>query len=317
MLKSRVLTALVIAPLIIAGILFLSPDGFALAWGAVVLLAAFEWSDLTGLKGLPARFGFVAALLALMIASRLFALAWLDGGGVLPAWFYWPVVAWWALWAVAFRRVPEKLQGIRYPLYAKLLAGLLVLFSGWIMLVFLHFNFREYQVLYLVLLISFADIAAYFTGKRWGKTKLVEAVSPGKTVEGVYGALLAAAALALPVGLYFGLKELELLDFVVLSLVTVAFSVSGDLFESLAKRVRGVKDSGALLPGHGGMLDRIDSLLAGVSIFYVGSLLIPIFLFAAGSDTPIIIQSDSPPAMEAPDEHGAPAPQPQPEESPE
>jgi phosphatidate cytidylyltransferase len=314
MLKSRVVTALILAPLTIAGILFLPPDGFALVLGLIVLAAAFEWSDLAGLRGLPARLGYVAVMLALLVLARVFAMQWAPGE--LPSWFYWPVVAWWALWGIGFRKIPEKLANAHFPTVAKLLGGVLILFSGWTMLVWLRLNFLEYQVLYFVVLIACADIAAYFTGKRWGTTKLAPAISPGKTVEGVYGALLAAGLLAVGVGLGFGLEALTLMDFVVLSLLTVAFSICGDLLESLVKRLRGVKDSSALLPGHGGILDRIDSLLAGISIFYVGSLLIPIFLFANGSDTPIIIQSDSPPAMEAP--HDAePAIEPPHEEAPE
>jgi phosphatidate cytidylyltransferase len=160
-------------------------------------------------------------------------------------------------------------------------------------------------VLYLVLLIWLADIAAYFFGKRWGFAKLVEPISPGKTIEGVYGAMLAAVVLAIPVGLVVGFETMTLIDFVFLSLLTVAFSVCGDLFESLAKRVRGVKDSSGLLPGHGGVLDRIDSLLSAVAVFYAGSLLIPIFLAMATSLEPeIILQGDESTVIESP--HGEP-----------
>jgi phosphatidate cytidylyltransferase len=166
-------------------------------------------------------------------------------------------------------------------------------------MVWLRLNFSEYQVLYLVLLIWLADIAAYFVGKRWGFAKLVEAVSPGKTIEGVYGALAAAIVTAIPVGLWVGMEAMALIDFVFLSLLTVAFSVCGDLFESLAKRVRGVKDSSGLLPGHGGVLDRIDSLLSAVAVFYAGSLLIPIFLMMGPMMEPeIIMQMDEAPALE-------------------
>jgi phosphatidate cytidylyltransferase len=145
-------------------------------------------------------------------------------------------------------------------------------------MVWLRTNFGAMQVLYLVLLIWLADIAAYFSGKRWGLTKLLPEISPGKTVEGLYGALAAAAIFAAAVAAFKEFKLIMLGDFVFLSIVTVLISVVGDLFESWAKRVRGVKDSGTLLPGHGGMLDRIDSLLAAVSVFYVGCALREIFL---------------------------------------
>jgi phosphatidate cytidylyltransferase len=276
MLKNRVITALVLAPLIIAAILLLPPDGFALVWGLIILAGAFEWTNLAGLSSLPARLGFVGAILAVFLAARVFAMHWAPGE--LPPWFYWPAVAWWAVWGLAFRRMPEKLVNRSYPLYAKLLAGAFVLITAWVLMVWLRLNFLQYQVLYLVLLIWLADIAAYFVGKRFGRTKLVEPISPGKTVEGVYGALFAAALLAVGVGLASHFEAVTVTDFVFLSLFTVAFSVCGDLFESLAKRVRGVKDSGGLLPGHGGVLDRIDSLLAAVAVFYAGSLMLGIFL---------------------------------------
>ena len=297
MLKNRIITASLLAPLVIAAILFLPPDGFAMLWGGVILIAAWEWSDLAGLER-GGRIGFTVSLLVILLAARLFALYWAPGE--LPIWFYTAAVLWWLGWGIAFRKVPEKLVKRTYPTWAKVLSGGFVLVTGWVLMVWLRLNFSPYQVLYLVLLIWLADIAAYFVGKRWGFAKLVEAISPGKTIEGVYGALLAAVVLAVPVGLWVGLETMTLVDFVFLSLLTVAFSVCGDLFESLAKRVRGVKDSSGILPGHGGLLDRIDSLLSGVAVFYAGSLLIPVFLMFGGSLEPeIILQADEP-ALEAP-----------------
>lgn len=298
MLKNRVLTASLLAPFIIAAILFLPPDGFAGLWGAIILLGAWEWG---GLSGLPqdGRIGFTLGILLVLLVARFFAIYWAPGE--LPIWFYAPVLVWWLGWGIAFRKMPEKLVKLRYPVPARLAGGALVLISGWVLMVWLRLNFSEYQVLYLVLLIWLADIAAYFVGKRWGFAKLVQAVSPGKTIEGVYGALFAAVVLAVPVGLLVGLETMTLVDFVFLSLLTVAFSVCGDLFESLAKRVRGVKDSSGILPGHGGVLDRIDSLLSAAAIFYAGSLLIPVFLLPGPMLEPeIIMQMDEAPALEAP-----------------
>ncbi|CAI8910166.1 phosphatidate cytidylyltransferase [Methylocaldum szegediense] len=289
MLKNRVITALLLGPLVIAAIWFLPIGGFAVFWGAIILAGAWEWANLSGLYHLPARLGFVGLVLVLLLAARYFAIYWAPGE--LPGWFYWSVVGWWFLWGIAFRRMPERLVKIKYPLFAKLAAGLFVLVTGWILMVWLRLNFHQEQVLYLVLLIWSADAAAYFVGKRWGHTKLLEPISPGKTVEGVYGALFVTAILATAVGIFMKLEAISLADFVFLSLFTVAVSVCGDLFESLAKRVRGVKDSGAILPGHGGVLDRIDSLLAAVSVFYAGSLVLGIFL-AAGLEASVVIPQD-------------------------
>jgi phosphatidate cytidylyltransferase len=300
MLKNRVITASILAPLIIAAIIFLPPGGFAVLWGFIILLAAWEWGGLAGLarKG---QIGFAASILVVMVSAHYFAIYWAPGE--LPVWFYAIAVVWWLIWAMAFRRAPQKLVKFRYPLAAKLFAGTFVLLTGWALMAWLRFNFSEYQVLYLALLIWVADIAAYFTGKNWGITKLLPEISPGKTVEGVYGAIFAAILMALAVGFASHFETQTMLDFVFLSIFTVAFSVSGDLFESLAKRVRGVKDSGTLLPGHGGVLDRIDSLLAAVAIFYAGSLLIPIFIqLTPVTATEIVMQPDS--ALEAPGQEG-------------
>jgi phosphatidate cytidylyltransferase len=131
--------------------------------------------------------------------------------------------------------------------------------------------------MYLLVLIWAADTAAYFIGKKWGKTQLAPEISPGKTVEGVYGALAAAALCGIVLDLMFKVYNSAFIvaaDFVFLSVITVLVSIYGDLFFSLVKRRRGVKDSGSILPGHGGILDRIDSLIAAIPVFYGGVYLI-------------------------------------------
>jgi len=122
--------------------------------------------------------------------------------------------------------------------------------------------------MYLLLLIWAADIAAYFTGKKWGKTKLAPEISPGKTVAGMYGALIAGLVCAVVLSLIYGFNLMIASDFMLLSVLTVLISIYGDLFVSVVKRQRGVKDSGSLLPGHGGVLDRIDSMIAAIPFFY-------------------------------------------------
>jgi phosphatidate cytidylyltransferase len=263
MLKNRVITAIVLAPLIILGILYLPELWVAVAFAVFITISAWEWSDLSGLTRLKSRLGFVALVVLLMGSYRLWA-------GYLLEWLAWPVVAWWFALSILIRRMPAKLVSFQYPAPLRLFIGLFVLVSAWILLVWTMVNLGRVQLLYLLLLIWVADIAAYFTGKRWGLTKLCPDISPGKTVAGLYGGLLAAVAFAVAVGVYKEFKTVILVDFVVLSALTVVVSVVGDLFESLAKRIRGVKDSGVVLPGHGGVLDRIDSVMAAVSVFYAG-----------------------------------------------
>jgi phosphatidate cytidylyltransferase len=130
------------------------------------------------------------------------------------------------------------------------------------------------MTLYFLVLIWSADIAAYFVGKKYGISKLAPEISPGKTIAGMYGALGAAVVCAVGFGLIFDFYFVFILDFVLLSAVTVLISIYGDLFFSAVKRIRGVKDTGAILPGHGGILDRLDSLIAAVPLFYAGISLI-------------------------------------------
>ncbi len=271
MLKNRLITALVLAPIIVFGILKLPPLWFAVVWGAVVFIAFWEWTGLAGLSSRGARLGFLGLMLASQVSARYWAPYALD-------WLAWPVAVWWFAVGMALRLMPETLLKIRYPAVLKGVVGLLVLLTAWIIMVWLRVNFGVKQVLFLFLLIWLADAAAYFVGKRFGRTKLIPQISPGKTVEGVYGALLVAAAFAAAVGFYAEFKPIMISDFVVMSLLTVVISIAGDLFESLAKRLQGVKDSGILFPGHGGVLDRIDSLTAAVSVFYLGSFLREIYL---------------------------------------
>lgn len=166
----------------------------------------------------------------------------------------------------------------------------MVLLSAWMFLSKLRSYYGYGMVLYFFLLIWAADVSAYFVGKKWGKDKLAPEISPGKTVQGMYGALASALICGIGLRLYYGISPLETdgaqvavlmsMDMVMLSVLTVLISIYGDLFFSLVKRKKGVKDSGTLLPGHGGILDRVDSLIAAVPFFYAGIVLIGRSVFA-------------------------------------
>jgi phosphatidate cytidylyltransferase len=267
MLKQRLLTALVMLPLVVWGILALPTAYFASLLGLVIAQGAWEWGGIMGLRSLSRRGGY---LLLVVLCLCLAAYAWMLPGG---KWYALPALSlvWWLLALVWVLTYPRNTKCWVLPAMQAMI-GILVLVPSWLAVIALHGSGAQGPswVLYLLSLIWVADSGAYFGGKRWGRHKLAAAVSPGKTWEG------AAAALVLS-GLYaFGASYVLSIDgnqwplFVVLSLMTVAFSILGDLTESMFKRHAGLKDSGNLLPGHGGILDRIDSVTAAAPVFVVG-----------------------------------------------
>lgn len=273
MLKQRLLTAAVLIPLVVWAVLGLPSGTLALVLGAFVLVGAWEWGALMGLTSPRPRVFYLALMavalgLGWSVIERPALLAVL-----LALAFAWWIVA--LAWLVRYR--PGGKGDGAMPAI-KGVAGILTLVPAWTALVALHGTGRTgaYLLLLLLVLIWLADSGAFFVGRRWGSIKLAPLISPGKTREGVYGALAAAGIWAIIGGWWLGLQELQLILFVSLCLVTVVFSIVGDLFESMIKRQRGVKDSGALFPGHGGVLDRVDSLTAAAPVFVLGLLLLEI-----------------------------------------
>ncbi|MEJ2508995.1 MAG: phosphatidate cytidylyltransferase [Gammaproteobacteria bacterium] len=275
MLRLRVLTALVLVPLVVWGVIALPELWFALVLAAALAVGAWEWARLIGFARPWARAAYVVFILACMALAGIsltleeWALPVLLG----------LVVLWWllALRLVARYRGDEAPAAMRAMPAA--MVGMVVLVAPWAALVSLGHvalpgspHLGRYLVLFLLLLMWVADSGAFFAGRRWGRHKLAPRVSPGKTWEGVWGALAGAAVLAVLAGPVFEMTPRYLALFVILCLVTVAFSVLGDLIESLFKRQAGLKDSSHLLPGHGGMLDRIDSLTAAAPVFMLGLL---------------------------------------------
>jgi len=266
-LKQRLLTAAVLVPLVIWAILSASQQVIAAILTTIVILGGREWGRLLGLEGLAKQFLFAVALLPAITFIWAF-FPWestqLLAGLAVAA-------LWWCLsiWLV-----------LRFPSVALLnnrgfkgLAGFLVLLPFWGAMLALHGHGEQgpHYLLYLLVLIWVADSAAYFAGRRWGRYKLAPRVSPGKTIEGLYGALAGGAVWGV-VGVYWLEPDTALL-FILLSMVTVLFSVLGDMVESMFKRQAGIKDSGQLLPGHAGKLDRIDSLTATAPVFVLGLIL--------------------------------------------
>ena len=265
-MKSRVLTALVLIPVAVAAVLWLPSAAFGVILAAIALLAGLEYLRLAGYPEPAPRLAYLAGLAALLAAGWFL----LDSEPV--AWLVAVLALWWVMLAFVLfgGRVDTAAVSGRRPL--ALLGSLPLLAGCWIALTGLHAAqwAGPHAVLFVMVLIWVADSGAYFAGRRWGRRKLAPAISPGKTLEGLVGAL--AGALICGAGAY-GLGVLPGLDLVsVLSLcvLTTLVSVAGDLWESVAKRRSGTKDSGSLLPGHGGVLDRIDSLLAAAPVFATG-----------------------------------------------
>ena len=268
MLKQRVLTALVLIPLVVWGILKLSTETLGLILALFVVLGSWEWSRLIGLKSSVARVSYSMLVVVLLASTYFFSLKL---AGIELAIFL-LAGAWWLIgtnWVFRYRG-NTGLVGNDTLIGA--IVGVLVLLPTWLAMTHIHGFSDEgpYMLLFVMVLIWMADSGAYFAGRKFGKHKLAPMVSPGKTIEGVVGGLVAAGIFSIIGAVNFDLPVLGVVGFILLSLVVVAFSIIGDLFESLFKRRVGVKDSGQLLPGHGGVLDRIDSLTAAAPIFALG-----------------------------------------------
>ncbi len=268
MLKQRLLTALVLIPLVVWAVLALSTNALGLVLALFVVLGSWEWGRLIGLNSVVARTGYVLLIVTLLLLAHISArqLAGVEFMIFVLA------GAWWLIGTVWVFRYHGG-TGIKpQDTFIGMIVGILVLVPTWLALTRIHAFSADgpYMLLFVMVLIWVADSGAYFAGRRLGRHKLAPAVSPGKTVEGVIGGLVAAGVFSLIGAFAFDLPVLGAAGFVLLSLVVALFSVVGDLFESLFKRRVGVKDSGQLLPGHGGVLDRIDSLTAAAPVFALG-----------------------------------------------
>ncbi|GLQ97149.1 phosphatidate cytidylyltransferase [Dyella mobilis] len=271
MLRQRVLTALLLAPLAILLILLLPTSLLAWLLSAAFLAATWEWTRLARMKSHATR----AAIL--MFAAAVFVALWV----LRDKTWLWPAlicagVAWWLVacawlrhFAFAAAPTPENRN-------LKLLAGAFVIFPAWVATLSIHHSPSHGPVwtFLAMLLVWAADTGAYFSGRFFGKRKLAPQISPGKTWAGVYGAFVTSSVVVVAGGWLLGVRDARLLGLILVAIVTVAASIVGDLLESLMKRHASVKDSGALFPGHGGLLDRLDSVFAALPVFALGKLLL-------------------------------------------
>ncbi|KTC20986.1 MULTISPECIES: phosphatidate cytidylyltransferase [Pseudomonas] len=261
MLKQRIITALILLPIALCGFFLLDGANFALFIGLVVTLGAWEWARLAGLiaQGLRVAYAVVVAGLLMLLHLMPELAPWVLGVSVL----------WWALatWLVlTYPRTSELWASVA----CRLLIGLLVLLPAWQGLVLIkHWPLGNWLIMAVMVLVWGADIGAYFSGRAFGKRKLAPQVSPGKSWEGVYGGLALSLVITAVVGVTREWSAGELILGLFGAAVVVLVSVVGDLTESMFKRRSGIKDSSNLLPGHGGVLDRIDSLTAAIPLFAV------------------------------------------------
>ena len=259
MLAQRVITAIGLVAVLAIVLLLLPPLYAVAALAAMILAGAWEWAALAGLESVPARIAYVGACALAMAALWRVSLGLSDFQSVLVVvmlgWV--PLFGWIALLPGRSNRLLSAI------------AGLWALAPTWLALAKLYLQAehgRELVVFVLVLAWA-ADIGAYFAGRYFGRLRLAPQVSPNKTWEGLLGGLVAGSVVAFAGVAWFGLPRLAFLS---LCIAAVLVSVVGDLVESMFKRQRGIKDSGSLLPGHGGVLDRIDSLTSSVPLLALG-----------------------------------------------
>jgi phosphatidate cytidylyltransferase len=264
LLKTRILTALVLATLVVAGLFYLPPGLTGLILGTFLVAGAWECSRLFGWTRVGAR---VCYALAIALAA-LAVWRWNESSGVFAPLLI-AGLLWWAAAAGFVVAAQRQRLGRGIALASNPLVGGVVLLPAWSAIVWLMHN-DPAMLLVLFLLIWTADAAAYFVGKRWGRRRLALHVSPGKTWEGVAGGLVFGGAVAIGATLWMVFSTSAQIGFIVTGLFTIVASVVGDLFVSMLKRRAGLKDSGRILPGHGGVMDRIDGLVAAAPVFSAG-----------------------------------------------
>lgn len=258
MLLPRIMTAVFLIVLVLLGIFYLPTPAFITLSTALMLWVAWEWSALLALVQWWQR-----PLYILIILLSLGVVAQLPTVVVLTL-----AVLWWLLASCLVITYPDTANWWSHSKGVRAIMGVLSIAPAWFAINHIHqLTHGATVLLFLLLLVWGADTGAYFIGRFWGKQRLLPRVSPGKTVQGFLGGLVVVWLLLLLVALWQGLSWADSLFIIWLGTLVFMASVMGDLFESMLKRVVGIKDSGRLLPGHGGILDRVDSLLAAAPVF--------------------------------------------------
>ena len=262
MLKSRIITSAILLPLIILAILFLPPVFFTIILAIVFIMAAWEWTNLVGFTMLLYRWLYVIAivlsvLLLLSLPSLLVTSVYL----LLSLVWVWCLVA-----VIAYSKNIGSV-GLNAPALRALL-GFLVMIPSFAAMLFLKTGLAHPFWLLYILFVTFAvDIGGYFVGRWFGKTALSVRVSPKKTWQGFWGGIIFASINAIGWSFCLMLSTHQRFFVIFYALIAAAYSVVGDLIVSLLKRIVGLKDTGHIIPGHGGLLDRLDSIFAGTTVF--------------------------------------------------
>lgn len=257
MLLPRILSGIVMAILFFCAVFFLKETGFVIFIGIVMMVAAWEWARLSGIKAQPGRIAFAAAV---GLLSFGIALLEVQKYVLIITPFLWLLALYWVVTYPTEKSWKSS--------FVRLLFGLGILLTTWCSLAVLKHSPSFYTYLLILMgLVWGADIGAYCFGRLFGKHKLARYVSPGKSWEGVFGGVLCTQIGIISYCLYLDFSLIKTLIFILVGLATVAVSILGDLTESLLKRNEGIKDSSNLIPGHGGVMDRVDSVTSASPLF--------------------------------------------------
>ncbi|MBL4941234.1 MAG: phosphatidate cytidylyltransferase [Colwellia sp.] len=279
MLKQRIITALILAPAAILAIFYLPLMYFAALLVVIMAIGAWEWGPLMGFDTKIRRIAFMATTVALIVGIWTVVSPddlWLNTKELheYAMALLWLAVVWWILSAFLMFSYPNASGFWSKHRSVRGVFGWLTLVPTW--LAFMVIRTNDYQVdsyhgaqllMFLFLMVWSADVGAYFVGKAFGKHKLMPNVSPGKTFEGFLGGVVFACLLIAIAAYQLQWNSEQTITVLLVTILITTVSVLGDLNESMFKRQAGVKDSGSILPGHGGILDRIDSLTATAPVF--------------------------------------------------